>query len=267
MAFFSGPLVRSLTHSLTHLLWVWFTKYSASMSENEDQLPAAEAVQVTVSERVSGGVSGRVSGGVSEWQADALRLLVHTQLLGRVVQCGVSERVRSEVLGDITVRATAPLGHSVLVLSASTTVTLCWTSECVSECVSEVKRCALEEALLSGDSGAVSKGVSGAVSEGVSERVSGAVALAEELSEVVAKSLPGIDDTVRHMCIQLMNKMQRLLRYNEAYAVPAGLLLHGYSGCGKTSVLQCWKTFFLSCGVSVTSLDCTMLLSERKRYM
>ena len=88
-----------------------------------------------------------------------------------------------------------------------------------------------------------------------------------ELIGMLTAHLLGVEVSVRTACELMMNKVRRVMESNgtEPSAVSSGVLIHGYSGSGKTTILQTSETFFCSKGVSVSYLNCSVLLSERKR--
>lgn len=88
---------------------------------------------------------------------------------------------------------------------------------------------------------------------------------ATELMDMLTDRLSGVESSIYSICELMMSKISRVMECDEPSAVSAGLLIQGYSGCGKTTILQTSEAFFRSKSMSVTYLDCSLLLSEGKR--
>ena len=87
----------------------------------------------------------------------------------------------------------------------------------------------------------------------------------KELIELLSKRLPGIDDSIRDICENLMHKIKLKINSREPSLVSTGLIFQGYSGSGKTTMLREFESFFQKRRLPVTYVNCTSLLSERKR--
>jgi hypothetical protein len=86
-----------------------------------------------------------------------------------------------------------------------------------------------------------------------------------KLKDLLTDRLPGVESSLCSICDQMMRKISRVVKCDEPSAVSAGLLIQGYGGSGKTTILHTFETFFQNQDVSVTYLNCSLLLSESKR--
>jgi hypothetical protein len=88
-----------------------------------------------------------------------------------------------------------------------------------------------------------------------------------ELSELIIARLQGIDSSIHSICDPVMDKLRRVVGCEDPSAVSAGVLIKGYGGAGKSTVLDILESYFKTKGASVSYLNCALLLSERKRLL